>query len=518
MPVAIVLPLPAAIAARVALPSSVPGALPPGDMHLTLAVLTSAPADAVEVLGAVAPSVAPISAMLSGVGRFSGQDGDAFHLTVDAAALVALRATLEQSSALRPAIDRTHGFDPHVTLAYLAPDAAAPLERFGAMPVTFDTLALWDGDARTTFPLGNTMDSNVATLDALPLPVTIPSELRLFAEGWNDTTKGRFLLDADGVAEVLRRFRAHGVELALDFDHATFGEPGPKRDVPGYIGDLEHRAGDGLYATRVRWTEVGLRAITPGRAPDGAPTLPEYRYFSPAIDFDGDSRRILGLRPVALVSYPATLGQRPLVMSAAAAPPRPETRTMKNVLALLGLAADADESTILAAVQNARNERNALLGALGATDLSSALGKITALGAARTELDAAQKRAADAEGRIEASERREMLAAGKAAGKLTPALEKLYEGKPVAELKAYLDAAPVIAALAPKAPPQQPPAASLSTGVAGVPDKPFEQLSALEKDRLLRGNTVAFEQSLAAFEARGGDGSRYRRALASLKA
>ena len=45
MPIAIVLPLPASVAERVALPAHFKGALPPSDLHLTLAVLTSAPAD-----------------------------------------------------------------------------------------------------------------------------------------------------------------------------------------------------------------------------------------------------------------------------------------------------------------------------------------------------------------------------------------------------------------------------------------------------------------------------------------
>ena len=357
--------------------------------------------------------------------------------------------------------------------------------------------------------------TDLVTLDAIELPPAPPSALRLFRDGWNDTVKGRFLLDAEGAAEILRRFAAHGVELAMDFDHGTFTEGGSKRDVPGYIGALDYRAGDGLYATGIRWTEVGLRAIAPGRAPDGTATVPEYRYLSPAIDFDPDTRRILGLKPVALVSWPATVGQRPLVMSAArAALPTPETRTMKTVLALLGLADNADESAVLAAVQSIRRERDALLTALDARDLPSALGKITALTTARAELDAAQKRATDAEGRIEAAERRELLAAGKAAGKLTPALEKLFEGKPVAELRAFLDAAPAIPALASKGAPAQPPPASLPTGVAGVPDKPFAQLSVLEKDRLLRTNRLAFEQLLAAHEAAGGDGTLGRAALA----
>jgi len=270
MPLALVLPLPAEVAARVALPASVPGALPASDLHVTVAALTSAPPDLLGSLAALAAHAAPIAATLSGTGRFASPaaEGDAFYLSVDAPALVELRARIE--SEHWRFIDRTHGLSPHVTLAYLAPDAAAPLDRFGPEPLRFEALTLWDGDTRTAFLFGSAMD-NTTTLDAVALPDTPPAELRLFRDGWNDTTKGRFLLDADGAAEVLRRFAAHGVELAMDFDHGTFTEGGRRRDVPGYIGGLDYRPGDGLYATALRWTEVGLRAIAPGRAPDGTP-------------------------------------------------------------------------------------------------------------------------------------------------------------------------------------------------------------------------------------------------------
>jgi phage I-like protein/2'-5' RNA ligase len=516
MPLAIVLPLPAEVAARVAMPSSVPGALPASELHVTLCVLTSAPPDLFGTLASLAARSAPIDAQLSGVGRFAGREGepDAFHLTIDAPALGELRNCIEAEHYRF--IDRTHGLDPHLTLAYLAPNVASPLARIDATPVRFDALAVWDGPTRTMFPFGSAMDHST-TLDAIALPDEPPTELRLFRDGWNDTTKGRFLLDAEGAAEAVRRFAAHGVELSMDFDHGTFGETGKRRDVPGYIGALEHRVGDGLYATGIRWTEVGLRAILPGRAPDGTRTVPEYRYVSPAVDYDPDTRRVVGIKPVALVSYPATHGQRPLVMSAAraTAPTTTEPRPMpmKSVLALLGLADNADESTVLNAVQTSRRERDALLTAIGAQDVSAALGKLNALTSARTELDAAQKRAADAEARIEAAERRELLSAGKAAGKLTPALEKLYGDKPVAELKAFLEAAPVIPALA-KGAQQQPPPGKLPASVPGVPDKAYAELSALEKDRLLRANPLAFEQLLSAHEAQGGDGTRGRAALA----
>ena len=150
MTIALVLPLPASVAAALALPSSVAGALPAGDLHLTLAVFTGSRPDLVGIAASLAERCAPIVATLSGVGRFSGPDGDAFHASVDGPALPGLRTECECQAW--STLDRTHGFDPHVTLAYLAPDAPSPLTRLAPTPVTFTELALWDGETRTAFP------------------------------------------------------------------------------------------------------------------------------------------------------------------------------------------------------------------------------------------------------------------------------------------------------------------------------------------------------------------------------
>ena len=511
MTIALVLPLPGEVAVRLALPTSVVGALPAADLHVTVVVLTAAPPDLVGQVAELVTRFAPLAATLSGVGRFAGADGrDAFHATVDAPALPALRACLE--ARFRDVLDRTHGLDPHVTLAYLAPDAPSPLARMEPMSVALDALAVWDGPARTTFPFAPAAMIDCTILDAVALPDVPPSELRLFRDGWNDTVKGRFLLDAEGAAECLRRFAAHGVELAMDFDHATFvGGAGTKRDVPGYIGALEHRPGDGLYATGIRWTDVGLRAISPGRAPDGSKTLPEYRYWSPAIDFDADTRRVTGIKPVALVSYPATHGQRPLVLSAEASPPDPSTDPekppMKNVIALLGLGADATEAQIVTSASALQSDRAALLSALGAKDAAAGVERVARLTAAEAQLAAETKRADD-------SERGLLVLQGRADGKLTPALEKLYAAKPPAELREFLAAATPNPALARTEPRAQPAKGDLPAPVPGVPDKPFEMLTAMEKHTLLAANPMAFEQRLSVYEARVGAQPRYRALLA----
>jgi hypothetical protein len=126
--------------------------------------------------------------------------------------------------------------------------------------------------------------------------------------------------------------------------------------------------------------------------------------------------------------------------------------------------------------------------------------------ALRAERDAAVQRAVTAE-------RTALVMRGRAEKKLTPALEKLYATKSPAELEAFLKAAQPIAALERTAARTQATGDALPGGVAGVPDAPFEKLTPHQKHQLLRANPLAFEQRLAAYEARAGEQPKYRAML-----
>lgn len=71
MPIAIVLPHPAVVAARMAVPSFVPGEFTASDLHVTLAVLTSAPPDLHGTLASLAARSPPVDALYSDVGGFA---------------------------------------------------------------------------------------------------------------------------------------------------------------------------------------------------------------------------------------------------------------------------------------------------------------------------------------------------------------------------------------------------------------------------------------------------------------
>lgn len=142
--------------------------------HLTLLYLTE-DADALlagknELLGCLAHCAAmlpPLRAEIGGVGRFAptAEDGgSALYASVDAPDLPALRAVVESAArgcgCLGP---QTHGFTPHVTLGYLAPDAPTPPLQLPRIPLTFDALTLVWGGERVDFPFQGAIAPEVET-------------------------------------------------------------------------------------------------------------------------------------------------------------------------------------------------------------------------------------------------------------------------------------------------------------------------------------------------------------------
>lgn len=145
--VAVVLELPSEAAA------GLPTLTPPKDLHVTLAFLDDAPeasdaqARLIEAVRSSGESVPQITATLGGIGRFpAGPDGEPVYVPVDAPDLAARRVGLV--SALQGAgfeASQAHGFTPHVTLAYLAPEAPTPAPSAPPRAVTFARVAIWAG-------------------------------------------------------------------------------------------------------------------------------------------------------------------------------------------------------------------------------------------------------------------------------------------------------------------------------------------------------------------------------------
>lgn len=164
----------------------------PGDaLHVTLAYLGSTEdyedeaetiSKILEAIREVADRNDRIAGEISGVGRFSTPDGDAFYLSYDSPQLPALRQELMEALegvGLEPAMD--HGFSPHITLTFLEPGAEAPLPRVEPKPMTFNDITLVFGSAHIRTPLGQPLDDDreadwQRTVDGMPIPdSTAPS-------------------------------------------------------------------------------------------------------------------------------------------------------------------------------------------------------------------------------------------------------------------------------------------------------------------------------------------------------
>jgi 2'-5' RNA ligase len=161
--VAVVLPVPADMAAALALPDG----LPADDLHLTICMLgdtdTMGGVLLAEALLAVRDAgliAAPIAARISGVGRFMGADGqDAIYVSVDSPDLNDLwDIVCEELEEAGIVASEDHGFTPHITLAYVAAGAPSPLDTITDQTIIFDQLALWAGMSRTSVPLAGLGD------------------------------------------------------------------------------------------------------------------------------------------------------------------------------------------------------------------------------------------------------------------------------------------------------------------------------------------------------------------------
>lgn len=168
--VAIVLPVPMSVASMVAVPDGLPAA----DLHCTLAYLAEdvLPPDTIAVVSSVvstwAACHAPIIGKLQGCGRFFAPEGcpDPVYLVPSCRYLSSAREELVSALAASGIQSCSeHGFNPHVTLAYV-PRGTSPAMIDCPVDVTFSEIALWCGESRESFPL--TAAPSVADLPVVP--------------------------------------------------------------------------------------------------------------------------------------------------------------------------------------------------------------------------------------------------------------------------------------------------------------------------------------------------------------
>lgn len=139
-----------------------PDGTPADQLHVTLGYfggLEDMDDESEEDLRAVCAVVAAMNpafvATLGGLIRFSGEEQDAFVLSVDATEVEQVRQDfLKELSWVDLDPDRSHGFTPHCTLGYLDQDEPLPFDRWVPIDVPVVNLELWYGGQRHVYPLG----------------------------------------------------------------------------------------------------------------------------------------------------------------------------------------------------------------------------------------------------------------------------------------------------------------------------------------------------------------------------
>lgn len=146
----------------------IPGGESMMDLHMTLAFLGNSD-DVMQVTGdkdfkylrsvlaEYASERMEMPATVSGIGRFTSVPQGAqtpVYASVDCPELPFFRQSLVSRLMMGGYTpDMTHGFTPHVTLAYIPADAPMPLETVQPVDLRFDTLTLAVGGKRYAFPL-----------------------------------------------------------------------------------------------------------------------------------------------------------------------------------------------------------------------------------------------------------------------------------------------------------------------------------------------------------------------------
>jgi SPP1 gp7 family putative phage head morphogenesis protein len=149
---------------------------PPSDLHITLAYLgkvDDARLNRDQLEATLQDFVnsrddGPIEGVVGGVGRFNHDEGDgtnALYASYDCPELPALRqALVDALDAAGVGLGNTHGFTPHITLAYVPADMPTPDLRLPQIPVTFDRLTLAWGDERIDIALPGVPHGTAAKL------------------------------------------------------------------------------------------------------------------------------------------------------------------------------------------------------------------------------------------------------------------------------------------------------------------------------------------------------------------
>jgi 2'-5' RNA ligase len=135
---------------------AIDGGLPAQELHCTIVYAGSASDVDAGNLNAVTRMLAnrpPVTAQISGSGRFTGGPTDVTVALIDAAAIEDLRRDAMHLLAMNSVtVPKDHGYTSHISIRYCRQDEADPIGRLPAAPVTFTTISAVHGGTRTDYP------------------------------------------------------------------------------------------------------------------------------------------------------------------------------------------------------------------------------------------------------------------------------------------------------------------------------------------------------------------------------
>ncbi len=121
-----------------------------------------------------------------------------------------------------------------------------------------------------------------------------PTEIRLFKLGENESEKGTFVFDEEAARMVLDAFEQKGQDrLGIDYEHQSLSTPPVEAPAAGWF--VPRVINGELFASDIKWTAKAFDRIA----------AKEYRFFSPAFEFDPETGRVTRLINFALTNSPA---------------------------------------------------------------------------------------------------------------------------------------------------------------------------------------------------------------------
>lgn len=255
--------------------------------------------------------------------------------------------------------------------------------------------------------------------------LTLPAWIRVLPVGRVELVDRREPLEVDeqSLRAMVAAFRSRGVDLVIDYEHQSL--QGERAPAAGWIKELEARQ-DGLWA-RVEWTPQAREYLL----------SKEYRYFSPVLRLDSETRKPLSLMHLGLTNVPAINQLPPLVAkyggrseagqsqatarSLEMAEKREEGQTMQELKRLLGLDPETGEEAVLARVLEVFRNLAAALNLPGEATVSQLQGAVAALKAGAQRFLQTQEEVQALKTRMAEESAARVVEEALKAGKVTPA-------------------------------------------------------------------------------------------------